>query len=142
MTGLYSEDFEQLDAEFYGRTPEETYAEFLSRIEKSKDEFIYYYGNYYNVMRELTGAAKDLLAWLTFHSEVNTGRVFMQSITQGSALKELGITLGTYYKALNQLKSKGIIKGSNAIYYINPTFAWKGTGDMRARFVRIYPTLS
>ena len=142
MTGLYSEDFEQLDAEFYGKTGAEAYAEFLGKIEKSKDEFIYYYGNYYNVMRELTGAAKDLLAWLTFHCEVNTGRVFVQSMTQGNALKELGITLGTYYKALSLLKSKGIIKGSKAVYYVNPTFAWKGTGDMRAKFVRIYPNLS
>ena len=135
-------EFDCIDSEFEEKTGAELYAEFLSKVERPKDEFVYYYGKYLSVMSGMTGAATSLLFWLAMNTEVNTGRVLVQSMAQRGALAELGIAVGTYYKALNQLKSKGIIKGSNAIYYINPTFAWKGTGDMRARFVRIYPTLS
>ena len=138
MTGIYSEDFEQLEAEFDDRSVDEMYAEFLGKVVKPRDEFVYYYGKYYNIMTELTGAAMNLLTWLTFHCEVNTGRVRVQSDTLKDALQELKITLGTYYKALALLREKGIIKGSKAKFYINPEFAWKGTAEMRNKFMRIY----
>lgn len=138
MTEFYQNDFEQIDSDFDDRSAEELYAEFLGKIEKPKDEFIYYYGKYYEVMTQLTCAAKNLLTWLTFHCEVNTGKVLVQSETLKDALAKLGITLGTYYKAMAQLKELGIVKGSKAKFYVNPAFAWKGTADMRNKFIRIY----
>lgn len=141
MGKMSSNDFDIIDSEFDERTGEELYAEFLGKIEKAKEEFIYYYGAYYNIMTELTGAAMNLFAWMAFHCEVNTGRVVIQSFVQREALKEMGITLSTYYKALSLLKEKGLIKGMNAIYYVNPSFAWKGTADARMRFLKIYPKL-
>ena len=138
MTGFYSNDFEEVDSEFDDRTAEELYAEFLGKVEKPKDEFIYYYGKYFNIMRELTGAAMNLLTWLTFHCEVNTGKVLVQSETLREALQELQITLGTYYKALALLKEKGIVKGGKAKFFVNPAYAWKGTAEMRNKFMKIY----
>lgn len=130
-------DFENA-SDFDERSAEELYAEFLGKAEKTKDEFIYVYGRYYNVMTRLTGAAKDLFIWLTFRCDVNSGRAFVQSIALREALSDLGITLSTYYKSLNILKEHDVIKGSNATYYINPAYAWKGTADMRAKFMKIY----
>lgn len=134
-------DFEQVDSDFDDRTAEELYAEFLGGIEKPKDEFIYCYGKYYNIMKKLTGSAKDLLIWLTFHCEVNTGRVLIQSETLKEALREMRITVATYYKSLAILKETGVIKGGRAKFFVNPSFAWKGTADMRNKFMKIYHKL-
>lgn len=134
-------EFEECSAEVDDRTGAELYAEFLSKVERPKDEFVYYYGKYLSVMSGLTGAATSLLFWLAMNTEVNTGRVLVQSMAQRGALAELGITVGTYYKALNQLKETGLIKGENAVYYVNPAYVWKGTADARSKFVKVYPRL-
>lgn len=134
-------DFEIIDSEFDERTGEELYADFLGKVEKPNDEFVYYYGRYYNIMTELTGAVKDVFAWLAFNCEVNSGRVVIQSFALKQALSDLGITLGTYYKALGLLKGKDMVKGGNAVYFVNPAYAWKGTADARSRFMRVYPRL-
>ena len=42
MTEFNSNDFEQFESEFDCRSAEEMYAEFLGKVEKPKDEFIYY----------------------------------------------------------------------------------------------------
>lgn len=134
-------EFEECPADFDDRTGAELYAEFLSKVERPKDEFVYYYGKYLSVMSGLTGAATSLLFWLVMNTEVNTGRVLVQSMAQRGALAELGITVGTYYKALNQLKELGLIKGENAVYYVNPAYVWKGTADARSKFTKVYPRL-
>lgn len=141
MVKMERNDFDIIDSEFDDRSGEELYAEFLGKIEKPKEEFVYYYGAYYNIMTQLTGAAMNLFTWMTFHCEVNSGRVVMQSFVQRQALKDMGITVSTYYKALGVLKEKGMIKGTNAIYFVNPSFAWKGTAEARMRFMKVYPKL-
>lgn len=134
-------EFEECSAELDDRTGAELYAEFLSKVERPKDEFVYYYGKYLSVVNRLTGAATSLLFWMAMNTEVNTGRVLVQSMAQRGALAELGITVGTYYKALNQLKESGLIKGENAVYYVNPAYVWKGTADARSKFTKVYPRL-
>ena len=134
-------DFVEVDSDADDRSGVDLYAEFLCKAEKPKDEFVYCYSRYIGVSKELTGAAKNLYLWLALNSDVNTGRVFVQSLSQRRALEELDMTVGTYYRALNQLKYFGLIKGDNAVYYINPSYMWKGTADMRAKFLRVYPKL-
>lgn len=141
MVNYEFNDFDMIDSEFNEKTAEEMYEEFLGSTEPRKDEFIYIYSSYLSVMPSLTGAAMDLFMWLTSRCNVNSGRAFVQSITLKDCLKELGITLGTYYKALNLLKEKNLIKGGNATYYVNPVYGWKGTADRRAKFLKIYPRL-
>lgn len=133
--------FEDVDSEFCEKTAEEMYEEFLGKHEPRKDEFIYIYSGLLGLTPSLTGAAMNLFFWMAYRCNVNTGRVFVQSITLKECLKELGITVGTYYKALNILKEKSLVKGGNATYYVNPYYAWKGTADMRAKFLKIYPRL-
>lgn len=134
-------EFEECSAASDGKTGAELYAEFLEKIERPKDEFIYYYGKYLSITKSLTVAATRLLFWLAMNTEVNTGRVLVQSMAQRVALKELGIASGTYYKALSQLKDLGVIKGGNAVYYVNPAYVWKGTAEARTRFGKVYPKL-
>ena len=134
-------DFEVYTSDSDDRTGAELYAEFLSKVERPKDEFVYYYSKCLSVVSSLTGAANSLLFWMALNTEVNTGRVLVQSMAQRGALAELGITVGTYYKALNQLKDLGLIKGESAVYYINPAYIWKGTADARAKFIKVYPKL-
>lgn len=139
--GKFVNDFEIMDSEFDDRSVEELYADFLGKTEKSNEEFIYYYGRFYNAMSQLTGSAMSLMTWLTFHCGVNSGRVIIQSFTLKDALRDLECSIGTYYKSINLLKSLDMIKGGNATYYVNPAYAWKGTADMRAKFMKIYPKL-
>lgn len=141
MSEFEVNEFEERPAEVDDRTGAELYAEFLSKVERPKDEFVYYYGKYLSIMSGMTGAATSLLFWLAMNTEVNTGRVLVQSMAQRGALAELGITVGTYYKALNQLKELGVIKGENAVYYVNPAYVWKGTADARSKFIKVYPRL-
>jgi hypothetical protein len=94
-----------------------------------------------DVMSSLTGAAYNLLTWLTFNCDVNSGRVVVQSHALKDAMSETKMSLQTYYKSMNILKELDVIKGGKAVYYINPTYAWKGTADIRNRFMRIYPKL-
>lgn len=133
--------FEMIDSEFCDKTAEELYEEFLGKPEPRKDEFVYIYSGFLVLTPSLTGAAINLFLWMAYRCNVNTGRVFIQSITLKECLRELGITVGTYYKALNILKEKGLVKGSNATYYVNPNYAWKGMADMRSKFLKIYPKL-
>lgn len=134
-------EFDEFASEFDDRTGEELYAEFFGKRERSKNEFIYCYADFLTVMPSLTGAAHTLFMWLTFNCDVNSGRVLVQSVTLKEALSELGITLQTYYKALNILKELDMVRGKNAVYYVNPAYAWKGTADIRNRFIRVYQKL-
>lgn len=141
MSEFVYNDFEEVAEDYSGKSMDELYEELMVDTKRSKDEFVYYYGKYYEAMTSLTGGAKDLLTWLTFNCEVNSGRVLVQSITLRNALKELGVTTGTFYKSLAILKEKEIVKGSNAVYYVNPAYAWKGTADVRAKFLKVFPLL-
>lgn len=132
-------DFDGAAYEFDEVGAEEAYEAFLAKKKRSDDGFICYYGDWLDVMRGLSSAAKDLLTWLAFNCEMNTGRVFMQSLDLQRALGDLGITAVTYYRALNDLKELGVVKGNNAKFYLNPQFVWKGTSDMRSDFMSVFP---
>lgn len=134
-------EFDCIDSEFEEKTGAELYAEFLGKVEKPRDEFVYVYSKYLNTITSLTGSANDLLFWLAMNTDVNTGRVVVQSWAQRDALSELGIAVGTYYKSLNLLKEHDLIRGENAVYFVNPAYIWKGTPDARSRFLRVYPRM-
>lgn len=141
MEKLSTTEFDEFASEFDDRTGEELYEEFLGKQERSKNEFVYYYAAILDIVTSLTGSAHNLLAWLTFNCDVNSGRVVVQSHTLKDALKETGMTLQTYYKSLNILRELDVIRGGNAVYYVNPTYAWKGTADLRNKFMKVYPKL-
>ena len=141
MRNFDTNEFETAVDEFEGMSGEEMYEAMLGKVDRVREGYVSYYAKFLEVMRKLSASSMNLLLWMAFNSEMNTGRVFIQSIALRDALKELGIVVATYYKSLKELKSLGIIKGTNAVYYINPVYVWKGTTDMRNRFLRVYPRL-
>lgn len=141
MRMLRTNEFEDGMNDFVEKSAEELYEEFLSKKRSTDDGYVSYFGEYVDVMRGLSGSAKDLLTWMAFNSEMNTGRIYLQSFVQKEALKRLGITVVTYYRALNELKGAGIVKGGDARYYLNPRIVWKGTSEMRNGFMKVFPKM-
>jgi hypothetical protein len=130
-------DFE-MPAEFSGKSEEELLEEFLNDCPVTEESYISIYGGYYSVMKKLTSAAKNVLVWMTFNSELDRGRVVMQSINLQRLIKELEITEQTYYKSIASLKENDAIRGGDGKYYINPKFMWKGSDTRRRKFLNRY----
>ena len=63
-------DFE-MPAEFSGKSEEELLEEFLNDCPVTEESYISIYGGYYSVMKKLTSAAKNVLVWMTFNSELD-----------------------------------------------------------------------
>lgn len=125
--------------EFCDKTAEEQLEEFMDECPVTADAYINFYGAYYSVMRKILPTSKDVLIWMAFNCEPDKGRVFIQSLTRDRLLRELGISLVTYFKCLRDLRDHDAIRGFNAIYYINPRFVWRGTNKRRLIFMSQYP---
>lgn len=136
-----SNEFEFSVEEFEGIDGEAMYEEFLMGLRKSGESYISIYDSYVDVMLDLSPTTVHLLTMLTFSSEINTGRIILQSQALEILLKKLGMAKSTFYRGIKELKGKGIIKGKNAKYYLNPRFVWKGTNEARSGYLKIYPTL-
>lgn len=131
-------DFEVPD-EFGEKTAEELYDEFMDECPATENSYINFYGAYYSVMRKILPTSKDVLMWMVFNSELDRGRVVIQSLNQERLLRELGISQITYFKCLRDLKKHNVIRGHSAIFHINPRFVWKGSDSRRHRFMSKYP---
>jgi hypothetical protein len=125
--------------EFGGKTAEEQLDDFMDECPVTDDAYVNFYGAYYSVMRKILPTSKDVLIWMVFNCEPDKGRVFIQSLTRNRLLKELGISQVTYFKCLRDLRKHDVIRGLNAIYYINPRFVWRGTNKRRLIFMSQYP---
>lgn len=136
------EEFEDYAGEFSGKTEEELFDEFMNESDVTDECYISLFGLWLRAMRGLSSAAKDLFMWMAFHSDVDKGRVSMQSFAQQTALRELGISSVTYYRCLGELKQNDLIRGGKAKYYINPRYAWRGCSSRRAKFIYRYPNIS
>lgn len=125
--------------EFGGKTAEQRLAEFLDACPVTDDAYINVYGAYYSVMNKILPTSRVVFIWLAFNSEADRGRVTIQSLAKERLLKECGISQVTYFKCLRDLKKYDVIRGFNAIYYINPKFTWKGSNKRRHIFMSEYP---
>ena len=125
--------------EFGGMTAEERLEKFLEECPVTDDAYINIFGAYYSVMGKILPTSRVVFIWLAFNSEPDRGRVIIQSLAQQRLLKECGISQVTYFKCLRDLKKHDVIRGFNAIYYINPKFAWRGGNKRRHIFMSEYP---
>lgn len=133
-------DFD-IPAEFGGKTDEELLQEFLDECPVTEESYINIYGGYHAVMSKLLPTSRNILIWMAFNSEIDRGRVVIQSDAQCRLLRELGVSLAAYYKSLKDLKENDAIRGVNARYYINPRFMWKGCDKRRKDFLKRYPAI-
>ena len=135
---MNNDDFD-VPAEFGGKTDEELLQEFLDECPVTEDSYVSLYGGYYSVMQKILPTSRSILIWMAFNCEVDRGRVVMQSDAQQRMCRELEISLVTYYKCLKDLKEHNAIRGTNARYYVNPKFFWKGGDKRRKDFLKRYP---
>ena len=133
-------DFEfEVPSEFDDKTADELLAEFMDECPATANSYINFYGAYYEIMRKLLPTSKDILMWMVFNSELDRGRVVIQSINQERLLRELGISQVAYFKCLKDLKVHNAIRGHSAVFHINPRYVWKGSDRRRHHFMAKYP---
>lgn len=127
-------------AEFGGKTAEELLEEWLDECPVVADGvYVNFYGASFTSFMKILPTSMKVFLWMVFNSELEKGRVTIQSLAQKRLLKECGISQVAYFKCLRDLKKNNMIRGFRAVYYINPNFAWRGTHRNRLRFVEQYP---
>ncbi len=131
-----------MPSEFVDKTAKEMLDEFLEECPATEDSYINVFGAYYSVMKTLLPTSKNVLLWMAFNSELDRGRVIIQSINLERILAELGISRTAYFKSLRDLKEHDAIRGCDAEYFINPRFVWRGGDKRRHQFMAKYPYIS
>jgi hypothetical protein len=129
----------EMPNEFGEKTADELLNEFLEECPVTEDSYINVFGAYYQVMTELLPTSRNVLVWMAFNSELDRGRVIIQSINLERILGELGISRTAYFKSLRDLKEHDVIRGGDAEYFINPRFVWRGSDKRRHKFMAKYP---
>jgi hypothetical protein len=125
--------------EFGKKSAEEMLDEFLEECPATEDSYINVFGAFYPVMKVLLPTSRNVLTWMAFNSELDRGRVVIQSKNLVRILSELGISRTAYFKSLKDLKEHDAIRGCDAEYYINPRFVWRGGDKRRHKFMSRYP---
>lgn len=126
-------------SEFDDKTANELYEEFMGSLPVSEDSYVNFYGAYFMKVTEILPTSRLVFLWMAFNSELDKGRVTIQSLTQKRLLKDCKISQVAYFKSLRDLKEHNVIRGCRAVYHINPRFAWKGTHRRRLQFMEQYP---
>lgn len=127
-------------AEFDDKTPDELLEEFLAGCPIiSDDVYVNFYGACFTTFMKIKPTSMRVFLWMVFNSELEKGRVTIQSLAQRRLLKECNISQVAYFNSLQDLKANNMIRGFRAVYYINPRFAWRGTHRNRQRFIEQYP---
>lgn len=125
--------------EFGDATPKEMLDEFLEECPATEDSYINVFGAYYSIVRSLLPTSRNVLMWMAFNSELDRGRVIIQSKNLQRIIVELGISRTAYFKSLRDLKEHDAIRGCDAEYYLNPRFMWRGSDKRRRKFLAKYP---
>lgn len=126
--------------EFSGKTAQEILDEWLDECPIVSDGvYVNFYGASFTTFMKILPTSMKVFLWMVFNSELEKGRVTIQSLTQKRLLKECQISQVAYFKSLRDLKANNMIRGFRAVYFINPNFAWRGTHKNRMRFIEQYP---
>ena len=126
-------------SEFTDKTVKEMLDEFLEECPATDDSYINVFGAYYSVIKKLLPTSKNVLIWMAFNSELDRGRVIIQSKNLDRAISELEISRTSFFKSLKDLKEHDAIRGFDGEYFINPRFVWKGSDKRRHKFMARYP---
>lgn len=125
--------------EFDGKTAKEMINEFLDECPATEDSYINVFGAYYQVMKKIMPSSMRVLMWMSFNSELDRGRVVIQSLNLKRIISELEISKACYYKSISDLKEHDVIRGGEGEYFINPRYVWKGGDKRRHKFMAKYP---
>lgn len=124
--------------EFEDKTGKEMLNEFLDECPATEDSYINVFGAFYPVMKKLLPTSLNVLMWMAFNSDLDRGRVVIQSKNLARILAELEISRAAYFKSLKDLKEHDAIRGCDAEYFINPRLMWRGSDKRRHKFMTRY----
>lgn len=125
--------------EFGEKSGEEMLTEFLEECPATEDSYINVFGAYYPVMKKILPTSKNVLMWMAFNSELDKGRVIIQSKNLKRVLSELGISRTAYFNCIKDLKEHDAIRGCDCEYVINPRLMWRGSDKRRHKLMARYP---
>jgi hypothetical protein len=125
--------------EFGDKTGSEMVNEFLEECPATEDSYINVFGAFYHIMHSITPTSRNVLTWMAFNSELDRGRVVIQSVNLQRLLDELRISRTAYFNSLRDLKRYDAIRGGDGVYFLNPRFMWRGSDKRRHKFMSRYP---
>lgn len=124
--------------EFDDKTSKEMIDEFLEECPATEDSYINIFGAYYQVMKKILPVSMRVLMWMCFNSELDRGRVIIQSLNLKRLLSELEISRTSYFKSIKDLKEHDVIRGCECEYFLNPRYVWRGSDKRRHKFMAKY----
>lgn len=131
-------DFD-VPSEFVEKDGGEMLEEFLDECPATEDSYINVFGAYYSVLRLILPTSAKVLMWMAFNSELDKGRVIIQSKSLKRVLSELGISRTAYFNSIRDLKAYDVIRGYDAVFFLNPRYMWRGSDKRRHKFMARYP---
>ena len=131
-------DFD-VPSEFVEKDGGEMLEEFLDECPATEDSYINVFGAYYSVLRLILPTSAKVLMWMAFNSELDKGRVIIQSKSLKRVLSELGISRTAYFNSIRDLKAYDVIRGCDAVFFLNPRYMWRGSDKRRHKFMARYP---
>lgn len=131
-------DFD-VPTEFCDRSAQEMLDEFLDECPATEDSYINVFGSYYPVLCSIRPTSAKVLFWMAFNSDLDRGRVVIQSKNLKRVISDLGISRSAYFSSIKDLKEHDAIRGYESEYFINPRLMWKGSDKRRRKFMARYP---
>lgn len=111
---------------------------FLNFEELEVDRYAMFFGPLNNAMVGATAATERVFRELALRTEVDKGRVIIQSETLTLILKKYRMAKSTFYRSIEFLKENDILKQNGRTYYLNPFMTWRGSSKRRGEFFKIY----
>lgn len=111
---------------------------FLNFEELEVDRYAMFFGPLNNAMVGATAATERVFRELALRTEVDKGRVIIQSETLTLILKKYRMAKSTFYRSIEFLKENDILKQNGRTYYLNPFMTWRGSSKRRSEFFKIY----
>lgn len=131
----------EIPEEFDPVSREERLEAFFNFEELEVDRYAMFFAPLCNVMAGATAAVEKVFRELALRTEVDKGRVIIQSELLEIILKKNKMAKSTFYRSIDFLKENNVIKQVGRTYYFNPFMTWRGSNKKRAEFFKIYHEL-
>lgn len=128
----------EIPEEFDPIPPERRLEAFLNFEELDVDRYAMFFGPLCNAMIGATAATERVFRELAQRTEVDKGRVIIQSEHLNLILKKYRMARSTFYRSIEFLKENDVLKQNGRTYYLNPFMTWRGSNKRRAEFFKIY----
>lgn len=132
------DEWYDIPEEFDPVSPEKRLEAFMNFEELEVDRYAMFFGPLNHAMVGATAATERVFRELALRTEVDKGRVIIQSETLGLILKKYRMAKSTFYRSIEFLKENDVLKQNGRMYYLNPLMTWRGSSKRRSEFFKIY----